>query len=63
MRYYGTKLVGATIAGVFLGMIAGRTVGLGLRSDNVPFFILLGAVVGVIVGAAVGYAMEQRKGS
>jgi uncharacterized membrane protein len=43
-----------------LGAVLGRTVGLGLRSDNVPLFVVLGAVAGIAVGLAVGYAIERR---
>ena len=56
----GIRLALATAVGLALGSVMGRTVGFGLRSDNVPFFVLLGALAGMAVGLAVGHAIERR---
>jgi ABC-type xylose transport system permease subunit len=57
----GARLAVAISAGLALGAVLGRAVGLGLRSDNMPFFIGLGALAGIIVGLVAGYAMVHYR--
>ena len=35
------------IVGSILGAVAGNAIGAAIRSDNLPFFVLLGAVIGL----------------
>jgi len=49
----------ATAAGFAIGVILGYVVGLGIRSDNLPFFIALGAVIGLCIGLAIGLALDR----
>ena len=48
----------ATAAGFIMGVILGYVVGLGIRSDNLPFFVALGAVIGLCIGLAIGFALD-----
>jgi hypothetical protein len=49
----------ATAAGFTIGVILGDIVGLGIRSDNLPFFVALGAVIGLGIGLAIGFALDR----
>jgi hypothetical protein len=49
----------ASAAGFTLGVILGYVVGLGIRSDNLPFFVALGAVSGLCIGLAIGLALDR----
>ena len=48
----------ATAAGFAIGVILGYVVDLGIRSDNLPFFVALGAVIGLCIGLAIGFALD-----
>ena len=48
----------ATAAGFTMGVILGYVVGLGIRSDNLPFLVALGAVIGLCIGLAIGFALD-----
>ena len=50
----------ATAAGFTMGVMLGYVVGLGIRSDNLPFFVALGAVIGLCVGLAIGLTLDRR---
>ena len=49
----------ATAAGFTIGVILGYVVGLGIRSDNLPFFVALGAVSGLCIGLVIGLALDR----
>jgi hypothetical protein len=49
----------ATAAGFTIGVILGYVVGLGIRSDNLPFFAAIGAVIGLCIGLAIGFALDR----
>jgi len=48
----------ATAAGFTIGVILGYVVGLAIRSDNLPFFVALGAVIGLCIGLVIGLALD-----
>jgi hypothetical protein len=53
-----TLILGALIGlavGAGLGLLAGRLI----RSDNLPFFVALGAIAGVCLG--LGMALRRRR--
>jgi hypothetical protein len=41
-----------------MGVILGYVVGLGIRSDNLPFLVALGGVIGLCIGLAIGLALD-----
>jgi hypothetical protein len=47
-----------TAAGFTMGVILGYVVGLGIRSDNLPFLVALGGVIGLCIGLAIGLALD-----
>lgn len=49
----------ATAAGFTMGAILGYVVGLSIRSDNLPFLVALGAVIGLCIGLVIGFALDQ----
>ena len=46
MRISVSRMSIATVTGFTLGVILGYVVGLAIRSDNLPFFVTIGAVIG-----------------
>jgi len=48
----------ATVTGFNIGIILGYVVGLGIRSDNLPFLVVLGGVIGLCIGLAIGFALD-----
>ena len=51
----------AAAVGLIIGAILGHVVGLGFRSDNLPFFVALGAVSGLCMGLAIGFALDRGR--
>jgi len=49
----------ATAAGFTMGAILGYVVGLSIRSDNLPFLVALGAVIGLCIGLMIGFALDR----
>ena len=51
----------ATAAAVELatGIASGHVIGLYIHSDNVPFFIAIGAVAGLSIGLAISFAIDR----
>jgi hypothetical protein len=45
---------------LILGAILGHAIGVNMRSDNLPFFGALGAVVGMGIGFTVHWVVERR---
>ena len=58
-----SRIALATAVGFSVGGVLGKAVGLGIRSDNLPFLIAFGAVVGVCIGVAIGFALNWRRGA
>ena len=50
----------AAAGGLILGGVLGNAIGLHIRSDNLPFFDALGAIIGMGVGFAVLLVIERR---
>jgi len=51
----------ASAAGFTLGAILGYVVGLSIRSDNLPFFVALGAAIGLGIGLAIGLVLDRGR--
>jgi hypothetical protein len=62
-RGKGTKLVAAIAAGLALGIMLGQAVAMGIRSDNAPFLVALGAPTGAILGLLACYVIDRRHGT
>ncbi len=41
------------VIGAILGAMLGHAIGVDIRSDNLPFFDVLGAIVGLAIGLAL----------
>ncbi len=41
------------LAGLILGAVLGNAIGVNIHSDNLPFFVALGAVIGMGIGFTV----------
>ena len=54
------RLAIAAAVGLILGAILGHAIGVNMRSDNLPFFGALGAVVGMDNGCTVYWVIERR---
>lgn len=61
MRISVSRMSIAAVTGFTLGAILGYVVGLGIRSDNLPFLVVLGGVIGLCIGLAIGFALGQRR--
>ena len=59
MRIHVGRVVIAAVAGLALGALVGDAVGLGIRSDNLPFLAALGAVIGLCIGLAIGLVLDR----
>ncbi len=60
MQISAHRRIIAAVAGFTIGVILGYVVGLGIRSDNLPFLVALGAVIGLCSGLAIGLALDWR---
>jgi len=49
----------AAAGGLILGAVLGNAIGLHIRSDNLPFFGALGAVIGMGIGFTVPLVIER----
>ena len=49
-------------AGTIAGAVIGDVIGLALRSDNLPFFVALGAIVGFAAGLVTVLVASRRPG-
>jgi hypothetical protein len=58
MRTSASRAGIATAIGFTVGAILGHVVGLSIRSDNLPFFVVVGAVIGLCIGLAIGLALD-----
>jgi hypothetical protein len=47
-------------AGTIAGAVTGDIVGLALRSDNLPFFVALGAIVGLAAGLVTALVASRQ---
>ncbi len=47
------------IIGSILGAIVGNAIGAAIRSDNLPFLVLLGAVIGLGLSGMVVWAIVR----
>ena len=59
MRTRASRVIVAAVAGFTLGALLGHVVGLGIRSDNLPFLVGLGAVIGLCIGLAIGFVLDR----
>ena len=60
MQIRASRVIIAAVAGFILGALLGDAVGLGIRSDNLPFLVGLGAVIGLCIGLAIGFVLGRR---
>ena len=49
----------AAAVGLATGIALGHVIGLYIRSDNMPFFIAIGAVAGLSIGLAIRFAIDR----
>jgi len=49
----------ATAGGLILGAVLGNAIGVNIHSDNLPFFVTLGAVIGMGVGFTVSLVLDR----
>ena len=61
MRTSVSRIGIITAFGFTIGAMLGQGVGLGIRSDNLPFLVALGAVIGLCIGLAIGLALDRGK--
>ena len=47
-------------AGTIGGAVIGDIIGLALRSDNLPFFVALGAIIGLAGGLVMALVASRR---
>jgi hypothetical protein len=47
------RWIWAVVAGMILGAVVGHAIGVYIRSDNLPFFDVLGAAIGMGIGFAL----------
>ena len=59
MRIRAGRVIVAAVAGFTVGALLGDAVGLGIRSDNLPFLVGLGAVIGLCIGLAIGFVLYR----
>jgi hypothetical protein len=59
----GGRIAVAAAIGFIAGGILGQVVGLTIRSDNLPFLIAFGAVVGMCLGLAIGSTFNWWRGA
>jgi len=50
----------AATGGLILGAVLGNAIGIHIRSDNLPFFDALGAIIGMGIGFTVLLVIERR---
>jgi len=60
MRIHASRVIIAAVTGFAIGAILGHMVGLGIRSDNLPFLVALGAAIGLCIGLAIGFVLDRR---
>ena len=60
MRTSASRMSIATVTGFNIGIILGYVVGLGIRSDNLPFVVVLGGVIGLCIGLVIGFVLGRR---
>jgi hypothetical protein len=54
------RIATAAAVGLATGIAWGHVIGFHIRSDNVPFFMALGAVIGLCIGLTIGLALDRR---
>jgi hypothetical protein len=59
MRIRAGRVIVVAVVGLTLGALLGDAVGLGIRSDNLPFLAGLGAVIGLCIGLAIGFVLDR----
>ena len=47
----GNRLLRAALIGSILGAVLSHSIGLSIRSDNLPFFEVLGVIIGLLAGS------------
>ena len=53
------RRVTVVIIGSILGAALGNVIGVSIHSDNLPFFIMLGAVIGLCVSGVVSFVIVR----
>ena len=51
--------IGIVLAGLVLGAVLGNAIGVNIHSDNLPFFVALGAVIGLGIGFTVSLVFDR----
>ncbi|HKZ86972.1 MAG TPA: hypothetical protein VJ793_25385 [Anaerolineae bacterium] len=49
----------AVMVGSILGAALGNAIGVNVHSDNLPFFIMLGAVIGLCLSGVVSVVLDR----
>ena len=60
MRIGAHRRIIAVVAGFTIGVILGYVVGLGIRSDNLPFLVAFGGMIGLGIGLVIGLTLDRR---
>jgi hypothetical protein len=59
MNRKNMKWVMVVMVGSILGAALGNAIGVNVHSDNLPFFIMLGAVIGLCLSGVVSFVLVR----
>jgi hypothetical protein len=59
MRKKSVRRAVATAGGLILGAVLGNAIGVNIHSDNLPFFVALGAVISMGIGFTVSLILDR----
>ncbi len=62
MKRHALLLVVCAACGSILGALLGHVIGVNIRSDNMPFFDALGAVIGLAAGLVTAFVASRGPG-
>ncbi|MBM3135362.1 MAG: hypothetical protein FJZ89_08825 [Chloroflexi bacterium] len=58
-RKKSARRIWIVLAGLILGAVLGNAIGVNIHSDNLPFFVVLGAVIGLGIGFMVSMVLAR----
>ena len=58
-RKKSVRRIWIILAGLILGAVLGNAIGVNIHSDNLPFFVALGAVIGMGIGLTVSLILDR----